>query len=100
MAAPRAKRTASPQLTIRLLGRFDVLRYGKPIPDEAWGRRKAKTLLKVLLTEPGRVFTHDQLIEALFEGKNPKWVSGKSGGSICIEPLVSEHKENSPALPY
>ncbi len=72
MAAPRAKRTTSPKLTIKLLGRFEVLRDGKPIPEEAWGRRKTKTLLKVLLTDPGRVFTQDQLIEALFEGKNPK----------------------------
>jgi len=72
MAAPRKNQTTLPQLSIRLLGRFGVLRYGKPIPDEAWGRRKAKTLLKVLLTNPGHVFAQDQLIEALFEGKNPK----------------------------
>ena len=100
MAAPKGRPITSDQLTIKRFGHFDLLRSEEPITDEAWGRRKAKTLLKVLLTEPGRVFTHDQLIEALFEGKNPKWVSGKSGGSICIEPLVSEHKENSPALPY
>ncbi len=70
MAAPREKKTTSPQLTIKLLGRFEVLRDGKPISEEAWGRRKTKTLLKVLLTEPGRVFTQDQLIEALFGGEN------------------------------
>ncbi len=59
-------------MEVRLLGAFEVLRDGVLIPDEAWGRKKAKTLLKVLLTEPGRIFTQDQLIEALFEGESPK----------------------------
>jgi DNA-binding SARP family transcriptional activator/Tfp pilus assembly protein PilF len=58
-------------LEIRLLGAFEVLRDGKPVPDSAWGRRKTKTLLKVLLTRPGQTFSQDQLIEALFEGDNP-----------------------------
>ena len=70
MAAPGDKRTKPPRLEIRLLGRFEVLRDGEPIPEEAWGRRKTKTLLKVLLTDPGRVFTQDQLIDALFGGEN------------------------------
>ena len=40
--------------------------------DKAWGRRKTETLLKVLLTEPGRVFSQDQLVEIVFEGENPQ----------------------------
>ena len=70
VAAPQDKKRAIPKLDIKLFGRFEVLRDGEPIPDEAWGRRKTKTLLKVLLTEPGRVFTQDQLIDALFGGEN------------------------------
>ena len=70
MAAPQDRKRAVPKLEIKLLGRFDVLRDGEPIPDEAWGRRKTETLLKVLLTAPGRVFTQDQLIDALFGGEN------------------------------
>ena len=57
-------------LDIRLLGRFEVLREGKPIPRSAWGRRKTRTLLKVLLTKPGRLFTQDQLIDILFPGED------------------------------
>lgn len=64
-------RTPRPaRLEIRLLGRFEVRRDGEPIPDEAWRRRKTKTLLKVLLTDPGRLFTQEQLIDALFGGEN------------------------------
>lgn len=59
-------------LTIRLLGRFEVRRDEVPIPDEAWGRRKTETLLKVLLTDPGRVFSQDQLLEALFGEEDPE----------------------------
>jgi DNA-binding SARP family transcriptional activator len=59
-----------PKLEIKLLGRFEVLRDGEPIPEEAWGRQKTKTLLKVLLTNPGHVFTQDQLIDALFSGED------------------------------
>ena len=64
--------TQSPpaQLDIKLLGRFEVLLAGEPIPEKDWGRRKTKILLKILLTNPGRVFTQDQLIEALFGGEN------------------------------
>gem|GEM_PF-1290241 len=70
MSAQKKTKSSIPTLEIRLLGRFEVLRDGEPIPDDAWGRRKTKTLLKVLLTDPGRVFTQDQLIDALFGGEN------------------------------
>ena len=65
MTAFGGKSVDTPRLDIRLLGRFEVRRDGEPIPDSEWRRRGTKTLLKVLLTDPGRPFTHDQLIEAL-----------------------------------
>ena len=70
MSAQKKTESSIPTLEIKLLGRFEVLRDGESIPEEAWGRRKTKTLLKVLLTEPGRAFTQDQLIDALFGGEN------------------------------
>ena len=70
MSVASSEKAGPPRLEIKLLGRFEVLRDGQPIPEEDWGRRKTKTLLKVLLTEPGRVFTQDELIDALFGGEN------------------------------
>jgi TolB-like protein/Flp pilus assembly protein TadD/DNA-binding winged helix-turn-helix (wHTH) protein len=64
------RNTVPPKLEIRLLGRFEVISEGKPIAEKTWGRRKTKTLLKILLTDPGRVFTQDQLIDALFGGED------------------------------
>jgi tetratricopeptide (TPR) repeat protein len=70
VSGQKGRKSNSPVLEIRLLGRFEILRDGEPIAEGAWGRRKTKTLLKVLLTDPGRVFTQDQLIDALFGGEN------------------------------
>ncbi|UCF10372.1 MAG: tetratricopeptide repeat protein [Candidatus Bipolaricaulota bacterium] len=67
----RSAATVEP-LEIRLLGRFDVLRSGESIPENAWDRPKTKTLLKILLTRPGMVFMHDSLIEELFPGDDPE----------------------------
>ena len=69
MSARCHQKRSAPELEIRLLGRFEVLRNGEPIPEGEWRRRKTKTLLKVLLIDPGRVFTQEQLIDALFEGE-------------------------------
>jgi len=70
LSAQKKTKSSIPSLEIRLFGRFEILRDGKPIPEKAWGRRKTKTLLKVLLTNPGHLFTQDQLIDALFGGEN------------------------------
>ena len=53
-------------LKVRLFGGFEVWRAGELLSPETWPQRKTESLLKLLLTERGRVFTQDQLIEALF----------------------------------
>ena len=58
-------------LNIRLFGRFEVYHDDTAISVQEWGRRKTQTLLKLLLTLPERVFTQDQLIDALFPGLAP-----------------------------
>jgi len=52
-------------LTVRLLGRFEVWRNGYPILEEEWERKKSRQLLGILLSEPGRVFSYDQLSDFL-----------------------------------
>ncbi|MFQ5794790.1 MAG: BTAD domain-containing putative transcriptional regulator [Candidatus Bipolaricaulia bacterium] len=58
-------------LKVKLLGHFETWHDHEPIPPQAWSRRKTQTLLKILLTERGRVFTQDQLIDALFPNLDP-----------------------------
>ncbi|MBI1729203.1 tetratricopeptide repeat protein [Candidatus Acetothermia bacterium] len=55
-------------LRIRLLGGLTVYRDGVVI--EEWGSEQAKILLKILLSEPGRVFLHEQLIEHIWPDVN------------------------------
>jgi len=58
-------------LRIQLLGEFRLWRGPSPIDPKEWKTEKAKTLLKILLTKPGRVFTADELIEYLWPEADP-----------------------------
>jgi DNA-binding SARP family transcriptional activator/tetratricopeptide (TPR) repeat protein len=51
---------------IRLLGRFAVLRDGEPVPDDAWSRRHAASLVKLLALAPSRRLHREQVIDALW----------------------------------
>ncbi len=57
-------------LTVRLVGEFEVARAGQPYPTAALGSRKARTLLKLLAVERGRMVTVDRLVETVW-GDNP-----------------------------
>ncbi|MFQ5794234.1 MAG: BTAD domain-containing putative transcriptional regulator [Candidatus Bipolaricaulia bacterium] len=54
------------RLRVQLFGPFQLWRDDEPIPLEAWRGYKAQAFFKILLTEPGRPFTHDQLIDWLW----------------------------------
>lgn len=58
-------------LSFNLLGSFEAFRNGVPIPDEDWKRKKTQSLLKILLSERGRAFSSDQLIDLLFPDLEP-----------------------------
>jgi DNA-binding SARP family transcriptional activator len=52
--------------TIRTLGRFEVLVAGKPMPPSAWQSRKARDLLRLLVSRRGRPAMREELIELLW----------------------------------
>ncbi|MBI3659491.1 tetratricopeptide repeat protein, partial [Candidatus Acetothermia bacterium] len=58
-------------LRVKLFGRFEVWRDEALVPAQAWGRHKTLSLLKILLTDRGKIFIPDQLIEALFPDLEP-----------------------------
>lgn len=68
---PRAEPRVAPHLSMRCFGSFELLVDGAPVLPHAFGRKKALTLLKVLLTHHGRPVTKDALIEALWPGGDP-----------------------------
>ncbi len=53
-------------LRVRLFGTFEVWQDNAPISAKAWPQRKTQTLLKILVSQRGQVFTQDQLIDMLF----------------------------------
>jgi predicted ATPase/DNA-binding SARP family transcriptional activator len=59
-------------LTIALLGGFRVTVDGQPIPDTAWRRRKAGTLVKVLALAPGQALHREQALDLLWPDLEPE----------------------------
>ncbi|HSE08736.1 MAG TPA: AAA family ATPase [Nocardioidaceae bacterium] len=51
---------------IRLLGGFAVTLDGRRIPDQAWRRRAAANLVKLLALQPDRRLRREQVIDALW----------------------------------
>jgi len=71
-------------LKIKLLGHFEAWRNDELLGKDAWPQPKVQTLLKVLLVERGQVYSHDQLIEALFADLDP------SKATINLQRRISE----------
>ena len=87
------------RLVVRLFGRFEVSHRGIPIPTTAWGRRKTRQLFKLLLTEPGRTFTIDQLIENLYDQQQPDKVIKNLRGRVselrhALEPDLQQGQDS------
>ncbi|GGM12100.1 BREX system ATP-binding domain-containing protein [Dactylosporangium sucinum] len=53
---------------ISVLGRFDVRLDGHSVPAEAWHRRQAAALVKVLALAPRRQLHREQVLDALWPG--------------------------------
>jgi DNA-binding SARP family transcriptional activator len=56
---------------IRLLGGFEAVVDGEPVPDRAWRLRKARTLVKLLALAPRRSLHRDQVLELLWSDRPP-----------------------------
>lgn len=69
-------------LKVKLFGCFEVWRDGALISPATWKRRKTQTLFKVLVSERGKIFTQDQLIEAIFPDLEPEKAARNLGGRV------------------
>jgi len=86
--------TDAATLTVCMLGTFEVFSQGKPISPKTWGRKKTKDLLKILLSERGRSFTVDQLIDLLYPETEPDKVVKNLRGRVsqlrrALEPTLT-----------
>lgn len=60
------------RLNVRLLGGYDACIGNMPLSLDSFARRRAVTLLKILLTNYGKVVARDELIELLWPAEAPK----------------------------
>ena len=58
-------------IEFRLLGSFRVFRAGREIANSSFGGRQVRQLVKILLSERGRVVPRDVLIDALWPEREP-----------------------------
>jgi DNA-binding SARP family transcriptional activator len=64
----RTAEAPAARLVIRCFGPFEVLQNGHKIPPEAFRRRRALELLKILILQRGVPVHRDQLVEQLWPG--------------------------------
>ena len=56
---------------VRTLGGFEVIRDDGPVPTAEWGSKKARDLLKILISRRGTKVPRDHLMEILWPGDDP-----------------------------
>jgi DNA-binding SARP family transcriptional activator len=61
----------TPAVRVYSLGAFRVLVGNQVVEDNAWRRRTARQLFKVLLTRPGRRMTRDEVVELFWPESDP-----------------------------
>ncbi len=55
-------------VSIRVLGPYEVTLDGVPVPADAWSRRQSAGLVKLLALSPGRRLHRERVMEALWPG--------------------------------
>lgn len=69
--------TAEPTVAIETLGGFRVRRSGVPVGATAWGSKKARDLVKILISERGRPVSRERLVETLWPDDDPAATSNR-----------------------
>ena len=86
-------RAARPALEIGALGRFRVLRDGEPIPPTAWQSKKARDLLKILVSRRGRPTTRETLFELLWPDEDPEPLANRLSVALATVRLGARPRE-------
>ncbi len=62
----RVAPAAGARVTVETMGSFRVLRGAVPVPRTAWQSRKARDLLKILVSRRGKAISRERLVEILW----------------------------------
>ena len=69
---------------VRALGSFVVERDGHPVPASAWGSRKARELLKILVVREGRPLPREELAHLLWPDQAYATVSNRLSVALSV----------------
>ncbi|WP_157857817.1 BTAD domain-containing putative transcriptional regulator [Streptomyces durhamensis] len=84
----RAAASLRPSATVRVLGGFQVVRDGCPVPAEEWQSKKARDLLKLLVARRGLPTPRELLMEALWPEQDPARCGNRLSVALSILRLV------------
>jgi len=80
VVAPVVAPESGPDVWLRTLGRFEVSVGGEPVPPAAWQSRRARDLLRILVSRRGRPVPRAELCELLW----PDDDSAKTGHRLSV----------------
>jgi DNA-binding SARP family transcriptional activator len=86
-----------PTLRIQSLGRFRLVRDGKPVPTTAWQSKKARDLLKILVARRGRSTTRDTFFELLWPDDDPEPLGNRLSVALATVRSVLDPDKKYPA---
>lgn len=82
---------------IRTFGGFEVIRDGRTVQTAEWGSRKARDLLKILITRRDQHVPRDTLIELLWPGESDPRTSRRLSAVISTARAVLDPDHRCPS---
>jgi DNA-binding SARP family transcriptional activator len=90
-------RSATPTLRVQSLGRFRVVRDGVAVPTTAWQSKKARDLLKILVSRRGRPTPRETFFELLWPEDDPEPLGNRLSVALATVRSVLDPDKQHPA---
>jgi DNA-binding SARP family transcriptional activator len=91
---------AVPPVAIAALGGFRILRDGTPVPVAEWQSKKARDLLKILVSRRGRPVSREALFEALWPDDDPEPLANRLSVALTTVRSVLDPRRRFPSEHY
>jgi DNA-binding SARP family transcriptional activator len=84
-------------VAVHCLGAFRLFRDGVLVPPKAWQSKKARSLLKILVSRRGRATTRDFLMETLWPYEDPSAVARRLSVALAtVRVVLDPDKRHAP----
>jgi DNA-binding SARP family transcriptional activator len=90
----------APPLSIRTLGGFAVARHGQPVAHAGWRSRKARDLLKMLVSRRGTPLARETIIESMWPDEPAQRATGRLSVTLSTLRAVLDPDKSVPADHY